>query len=241
VKVLAVNVDPTTVEFLLRHAINADLQKLESPEEFEHWATADEYGAVIVDLDLSGVGVYAGRIMRNKGSAMPLIGICEKPEGSWAERRAQFLENGGDDLLCRPINPRELIASLRAAMRRYQGALHEYIERACKGAQLKMDLTTHSVRINGEHVHLTNKELLIMLAFARSPGRVLSKEAIMTTIYSGSIDDEPEIKIIDVFVCKIRKHLADVHPDAEHFIETAWGRGYRLRNQDELDQIRAAA
>lgn len=146
------------------------------------------------------------------------------------------MENGGDDLLRGPVNPRELIASLRTVTRRIKGALLDIVEYEGYGAKLKINLTTRSVLINGMPVDLTGKEMGIMLLFASTPGRVMSKEAILTQLYVGGVEDEPEMKIIDVFVCKLRKKLAEIHDGADKFIETVWGRGYRLPLQSEMNE-----
>ena len=147
-----------------------------------------------------------------------------------------FLENGGDDLIRGPVNPRELVASLRAVTRRFKGALLDIVEYQNGDAKLKINLTTKSVLINSFPVDLTGKELAMMLLFASTPGRVMSKEVILTQMYTDGVEDEPEMKIIDVFVCKLRRKLTDVHPDAVKFIETVWGRGYRLPEQSELSR-----
>ena len=227
-KVLTAGLDETTAGFLHRNGILTEPQSIETPDELIEWTADGLYDACVVDLDASSLGIYAARELRSKKIGTPLVGIAQSGTGSWSDRRAQFLENGGDDLIRSPPNPRELVATLRACSRRFNGALLDVIEIQRGTVHLKVNRTTFSVKVNGIEPDLTGKELRMMLVFASAPGRIFSKEGLMNRMYREGVDDFPEVKIIDVFVCKLRKKLADIHPDAEHFIETVWSRGYRL-------------
>ncbi len=234
-KVLSAGLDDTTIVFLRDNGIAVEKQDVEDAEDLQIWLQDGLYDAGVLDLEKSGLGIYAARGLRVKKIATSIIGISRGSEDRvWGDQRAVFLENGGDDLIRGPVNPRELVASLRAVTRRFKGSLLDIVEYQNGEAKLKINLTTKSVLINGFPVHLTGKELTMMLLFATSPGRVLSKEMILTQMYVGGVEDEPEMKIIDVFVCKLRRKLMDVHPDSEKFIETVWGRGYRLPEQSEM-------
>ena len=92
---------------------------------------------------------------------------------------------------------------------------------------LVVDLNTRVVSIDGQPVHLTGKEYGILELLSLRKGTTSTKEMFLDHLYGGM--DEPEIKIIDVFVCKLRKKLAQV-TGGNHYIETIWGRGYRLRD-----------
>lgn len=241
-KVLAAGLDETTVAFLREHGIVVEKQDIEGVEDLESWIQDGFYDAAVIDLERSRLGIYVARGFRAKKITMPIIGISRGSEDrGWGDHRAMFLENGGDDLLRGPANPRELTASLRVALRRFQGALLDVVEHKIGGATLKVNLTTKWVTVNGSEVGLTGSETRLMLALASSPGRVLSKEMILQNMYTGGVDDEPEMKIIDVFVCKVRNKLGFAHPDAVKFIETVWGRGYRLPIQTEKPQEGQAA
>jgi two-component system, cell cycle response regulator CtrA len=87
------------------------------------------------------------------------------------------------------------------------------------------------IEINGSRVHLTTKEYQMLELLAIRKGMTLTKEMFLTHLYSGM--DEPEIKIIDVFICKLRKKLADAS-GGKNYIETIWGRGYVLREPLEI-------
>lgn len=236
-KILSAGLDDTTIAFMRDHGIAVEKQDIQGVEDLESWIQDGLYDAAVIDLEKSGLGIYIARGFRAKKISTPIIGISRGSEDrGWSDQRAMFLENGGDDLLRGPPNPRELAASLRVALRRFQGALLDFVEYEYGGAKLKVNLTRRAIYINDAGIHLTGKELSMMLLFASSPGRVLSKEMILENMYTEGVDDEPEMKIIDVFVCKLRKKLTDEHPDAVKFIETVWGRGYRLPPQAELSR-----
>lgn len=231
-RVLVAGLDQTTVAFLRLHGINAEEQGIKDAVELSEWLVDGLYEAGVIDLTRSNLGIYAPRELRNKKLATPLIGISV-PDGDrpWPEHRALFLENGGDDLLRGPTNPRELAATLHAVTRRLRGSVMDVFESVRGKAHLRINMVTLSVTINGmaPEPRITGSELQLLFALARGPGRVMSKEGLLNTLY-GHKADEPEMKIIDVFVCKLRKKFASVHPEAEGFIETIWGRGYRLQD-----------
>ncbi len=233
-KVFAAGLDSTTIVFLRDNGIAVEQEDVENTEDLRAWLLNGPCDAGVIDLEKSGLGIYFARGLRVNKMTMPLIGISRGSEDRvWGDHRAMFLENGGDDLLRGPENPRELVASLRAATRRFKGALLDIFECESGEARLKVNLTTKSVLINERPVELTGKELALMLLLASTAGRVLSKEMILTQLYTGGLDDEPEMKIIDVFVCKLRKKLTDAHPDAGKLIVTVWGRGYVLGSSNE--------
>ena len=95
---------------------------------------------------------------------------------------------------------------------------------------LVVDLTTRVVSVDDQPVHLTGKEYGILELLSLRKGTTLTKEMFLNHLYGGM--DEPELKIIDVFVCKLRKKLAQATGD-KHYIETVWGRGYVLRDPVE--------
>jgi len=234
-KILAAGLDAITIAFLHENGVVIEIEKIKDTEDLLSWLAYGLYNAGVINLESSGLGIYAARGLRSNKIATPLIGISiGSQDRAWGDHRAMFLENGGDDLLKDPANPRELVASLRAITRRFKGALLDVTDLRLGGAHLKINLTTRMVKVNDMDPALTGKELAIMLLFASSPDRVWSKEMLLTQMYTGSIDEEPEMKIIDVFVCKLRKKLSDIHPDAGKLIETVWGRGYRLQGEARI-------
>ncbi len=97
---------------------------------------------------------------------------------------------------------------------------------------LSLNLNTHRVEVGGKQVHLTNKEYAILEILSLRKGTTTTKVMLLDHLYDGL--DEPEMKIIDVFICKLRKKLAKL-TGGEHYIETVRGRGYRLRDPSESD------
>ena len=96
---------------------------------------------------------------------------------------------------------------------------------------LVVDLETRVVTADGKPVLLTGKEYTILELLSRRKGVTVTKEMFLGHLYGGK--DEPELKIIDVFVCRLRKKLAQA-TGGKHYIETVWGRGYRLRDPAEM-------
>ncbi|HVX90937.1 MAG TPA: response regulator transcription factor [Candidatus Paceibacterota bacterium] len=232
-KVFSIGLDKVTRDFLKTNGMAVSFEDVASPEELHDWVVDGGYEAVVVDLDATDWGIFAIRYLRNKKILTPVIGISRgKHEAPWPEQRAMFLENGGDDFIKGPANPRELVASLRAATRRNKGLVLDIAEFTHGAATVKVNLSLQSVSVNGTRVHLTGKETLLLCLLASSQNRVQSKEMLITNLYS-AVEDEAEMKIIDVFVCKLRKKLADVHPDAGGVLETVWGRGYKMSSGED--------
>jgi two-component system cell cycle response regulator CtrA len=227
--VLQAGLDEKTVQFLAADRITTHMaEDAESVEDVCEWVRDGLYEAVVIDLDSTGWGPYLARQFRSKRLDIPIVGIIRvNGETPWTEQRAVFLENGGDDLIRGPANPRELAASLRAVTRRFKGSAVDVLSFTAGAATLKIDRAGGIASVNDAAVHLTGKEFQLLEILAVGAGRVQSKEAILTNLYT-TTEDEAEMKIIDVFVCKLRHKLAAQHGDAGGLIDTVWGRGYRL-------------
>jgi two-component system cell cycle response regulator CtrA len=128
---------------------------------------------------------------------------------------------GADDFLTKPFHKDELVARIHAIVRRSRGHAHSVVT----SGDLVVDLDGQTVDVAGNRVHLTAKEYKILELLCLRKGTTLSKENILNHLYGGM--DEPELKIIDVFVCKLRKKLANASNGAD-YVETVWGRGYAL-------------
>lgn len=136
-------------------------------------------------------------------------------------------EVGADDYVTKPFDREELIARIYAIIRRTKG----FAEPTLRVGPIELRLGAREVVVNGKVVHLTGKEFSILELLMLRRGIVLSKEAFLNHLYGGI--DEPEIKIIDVFICKLRKKLAQAA--GEQLISTVWGRGYVLRDPRNKD------
>jgi two-component system, cell cycle response regulator CtrA len=106
-------------------------------------------------------------------------------------------------------------------------AQHAENDHVVHTGKLSVDLSTRAVSVDGRRLKLTRKEYAILELLSLRKGTTLSKEMILNHLYGGA--DEPEIKIIDVFVCYLRKKLTQA-TGGEHYVETVWGRGYVLRD-----------
>ena len=180
-----------------------------------------DYDIIILDLMLPDIDGY--EVLRRLRSAkvdtpvLILSGLTE-PDG-----KVKGLGFGADDYLTKPFNKPELIARIQAIVRRSKGHSQSII----RTGKLSVNLDTRSVEIDDQPVHLTSKEYAILELLSLRKGTTLTKEMFLNHLYGGM--DEPEIKIIDVFVCKLRKKLSTA-TGGENYIETVWGRGYELKD-----------
>src|SRR5271166_5351900 len=180
-----------------------------------------DYDIIILDLMLPDIDGYEVlrrlRAARVRTPILILSGLAE------LDHKIKGLGFGADDFLTKPFNPRELIARIQAIVRRSKG----HSESTIRTGKLVVNLDTRVVSVDDQPVHLTGKEYGILELLSLRKGTTLTKEMFLNHLYGGM--DEPELKIIDVFVCKLRKKLAQA-TGGSHYIETVWGRGYVLRD-----------
>ena len=182
-----------------------------------------DYDIIILDLmlpDMDGYDVL--KDLRNAKVETPILILSGLTE---LDNKVKGLGFGADDYLTKPFDKRELQARLQAILRRSKGHAQNVISMG----RLAVNLDSRTVEIDGKMVHLTGKEYGIMELLALRKGLTLTKEAFLNHLYNGM--DEPEIKIIDVFICKLRKKLEDASGGL-NYIETVWGRGYVLRDPE---------
>lgn len=173
---------------------------------------------VVLELQLSDMDGYEVlRRIRTSGSHVPVLMISAL---SRADAKVKALHAGADDYLTRPFDRTELIARIRAILRRSLRFSRPILE----AGPVKLDINGRIVTVEGKEVSLTGKEYSVLESLMRRKGATLTKETIMNCLYTR--DEIPEIKIIDVFVCKLRRKLADA--GADKLITTVWGRGYTI-------------
>jgi two-component system cell cycle response regulator CtrA len=141
---------------------------------------------------------------------------------------------GADDYLTKPFHREELVARIHAIIRRSKGHSQSVIATG----MVNVNLDAKTVDVSGKTVHLTGKEYQMLELLSLRKGTTLTKEMFLNHLYGGM--DEPELKIIDVFICKLRKKLAEA-TGGQNYIETVWGRGYVLRDPTPADARRLAA
>ena len=180
-----------------------------------------DYDIIILDLMLPDLDGY--EVLRRLRAAKVKTPILILSGLSAPDQKIKGLGIGADDYLTKPFNKGELIARIQAVVRRSKG----HSESIIRTGLLAVNLDTRTVEINGGVIHLTSKEYGILELLSLRKGSTLTKEMFLNHLYGGI--DEPELKIIDVFVCKLRKKLAD-SANGENYIETVWGRGYVLKD-----------
>ena len=183
-----------------------------------------DYDIILLDLMLPDIGGY--EVMRRlrcakvKTPVLILSGLDDH------EKKVKIFGIGADDYLTKPIDMRELVARIQAIVRRANG----HSETVIRTGKLTVSLEARSAEVGGRPLRLTCKEYEILELLSLRKGTTLTKEVFLTHLYGGL--DEPDGKIIDVCICKLRKKLATA-TGGESYIETAWGQGYLLRDPDD--------
>ncbi len=180
-----------------------------------------DYNLIILDLGLPDIeGHEVLRRLRAAKVHTPVLVLSGLP-GS--DDKIEALGAGADDFLTKPFHKRELVARVRAIVRRAKG----HSDSVIRTGKLTVNLTTRVAEVGGRPVNLTGKEYGVLELLSLRKGTTLTKEMFLNHLYGGM--DEPEMKIIDVFVCKLRKKLAEA-TGGESCIETVWGTGYTMRD-----------
>jgi len=176
-----------------------------------------DYDIICLDLNLPGVA-------KVQTPVLILSGISEM------DSKVRSFGFGADDYVTKPFHREELVARIHAVVRRSKGHSQSVI----RTGKLSVNLDAKTVEVDGNRVHLTGKEYAMLELLSLRKGTTLTKEMFLNHLYGGM--DEPELKIIDVFICKLRKKLA-LACGGENYIETVWGRGYVLRDVEEEAKV----
>ena len=179
-----------------------------------------DYDLILLDLSLPDMnGMEVLRTLRAGRIDTPVMILSGSGE---TETKVKTLGGGADDYITKPFNRDELIARIHAVVRRSK----VHAQSVIRTGEIAVNLDGKVVEVHGERVHLTGKEYQMLDLLSLRKGATLTKEMFLNHLYGGM--DEPELKIIDVFICKLRKKLRALTTD--HCIETVWGRGYVLRD-----------
>ncbi len=183
-----------------------------------------DYDIIILDLMLPDIDGY--ELLRRLRSARVETPILILSGLSELDAKIKGLGIGADDYLTKPFDKRELIARIQAIVRRSRG----HSESVINTGRLMVNLDIRSAEVDSQPLHLTGKEYAILELLSLRKGTTLTKETFLNHLYGGM--DEPEAKIIDVFICKLRKKLSTA-TGGDNYIDTIWGRGYVLRDPQD--------
>lgn len=226
-RVLLVEDDPATsksIEMMLVHA-NFNVYATDLGEEAIDLAKLYDYDLILLDINLPDMtGHDVLRHLRTARIETPIL-ILSGEDGTDSKLRG--FGSGADDYLTKPFHREELVARIHAIIRRSKGHAQSVITTG----KINVNLDAKTVDVDGAPVHLTGKEYQMLELLSLRKGTTLTKEMFLNHLYGGM--DEPELKIIDVFICKLRKKLATANEGESH-IETVWGRGYVLRDPEVI-------
>jgi len=190
-----------------------------------------DYDIIVLDLNLPDMHGYdVLKKLRASKIETPILILSGMAE---PDKKVKGLGFGADDYLVKPFDRQELVARLHAIVRRSKG----HAESLIRTGKLTVNLDSKSVEVDSARLHLTGKEYAMLELLSLRKGSTLTKEMFLNHLYGGM--DEPELKIIDVFICKLRKKLATA-TGGDNYIETVWGRGYVLRDPAANDTAKPA-
>ncbi len=191
-----------------------------------------EYDAVVLRVtDTRPAEIELIRRLRLAGLRCPIMAVAHLLSEA---TRLRILEAGVDDLIVSAISHEEIFLRVQNQVRRSRG----FQSSSLAVGNVEINMNAKKIFVSQTEIGLTKKEYQIVEILALRKGCVLSKEAILDHLYGGL--DEPNPKIIDVFICKIRKKL--LAAGADDLIQTNWGRGYMIvdRRESELRPTRTA-
>ena len=225
-RVLLIEDDPATTQSiaLMLKSEGFNIFTTDLGEEGVDLGKLYDYDIILLDLnlpDMSGYEVLRSlRVSKIRTPILILSGLAG------IEDKVKGLGFGADDYMTKPFHKDELVARIQAIVRRSKGHVLSVINTG----DLTVDLFRKTVEVAGARVHLTGKEYQMLELLSLRKGTTLTKEMFLNQLYGGM--DEPDMKIIDVFICKLRKKLANAS-GGKDYIETIWARGYVLREPNE--------
>ncbi|MFZ1429370.1 MAG: response regulator transcription factor [Geminicoccaceae bacterium] len=226
-RALMIEDDPVSAR-LIEHALKGENMVCEPAtcgEDGLELAKLYDFDIIVLDLRLPDIDGYeVVRRLRAGRVQTPVLILSGRSD---ATDKVRGLVGGADDYLTKPFNKAELIARIQAIVRRSKG----HAESIIRTGKLTVNMDARSVEADGRRLHVTGKEYSILELLSLRKGTTLTKEMFLDHLYGGM--DEPELKIIDVFICKLRKKLAEA-TGGEHYIETVWGRGYVLKDPEHM-------
>jgi len=233
-RILLVEDDPMTsksIEMMLSSA-NLNVYATDLGEEGVDLAKLYDYDLILLDINLPDMnGHEVLRQLRLAKIDTPILILSGMDD---TENKIKGFGFGADDYMTKPFHREELVARIHAIVRRSKGHAQSLITTG----NVVVNLDAKTVEANGRPVHLTGKEYQMFELLSLRKGTTLTKEMFLNHLYGGM--DEPELKIIDVFICKLRKKLSTAL-GGENYIETVWGRGYVLREPMAAEDLQPIA
>jgi two-component system cell cycle response regulator CtrA len=227
-KILLVEDDVPTAEIIQRFLRQEDLfcDCIMTGEEAFQVGKLYDYAVIILDLHLPDMnGHELLQKLRDAAISSPILILSGNKS---IQDKVKALGFGADDYMTKPFEVEELIVRIKALARRAEGHASAII----RVGEIQLNLDTQHIEVAGRPLQLTGKEYQILEFLLVRKGATVTKNNFLNRLYSGM--DEPEEKIIDVFMCKIRRKLEDIlGPTGRDYIETIWGRGYVLREPNK--------
>ncbi|SHG23600.1 response regulator transcription factor CtrA [Cognatishimia maritima] len=228
-RILLIEDDPATaksIDMMLTHA-NLNVYATDQGEEGVDLAKLYDYDLILLDLGLPDMpGHDALKQIRQARIETPILILSGADD---TDSKLKGFGFGADDYLTKPFHREELVARIHAIIRRSKGHSQSII----RTGRVAVNLDAKTADVGGTQVHLTGKEYQMLELLSLRKGTTLTKEMFLNHLYGGM--DEPELKIIDVFICKLRKKLTEA-TGGENYIETVWGRGYVLRDPEPISE-----
>ena len=225
-RVLVVDDEPEIVALVAYHLAKAGyrVSTASSGQDAIELARRERPALLVLDLMLPGMsGFDVLESLRAEDQTRDLAVLMLTARREEVDR-IRGLSLGADDYLTKPFDKRELMARIQAIVRRSKGHAQSII----KTGPITVNLDARTVEVDNKQLHLTSKEYGIIELLSLRKGSTLTKEMFLNHLYGGM--DEPEVKIIDVFICKLRKKIEKISGEGGGCIETVWGRGYVLRD-----------
>jgi two-component system alkaline phosphatase synthesis response regulator PhoP len=221
-KVLVIEDNPYTSDMVRKYLSRHDYEVLTADDGQEGLRLAREENPALILLDLMLPGIDGTKICRTlrEESAVPIIMLTARVE---EEDRVAGLEIGADDYITKPFSLKELIARMRAVLRRLSPDEIERGPSQLTYGDIKVDVNSRQVHIGGTEVNLTPIEFHILVLLVREPKKVFSREEIIARVFDIAFDGFD--RAVDAHISRLRRKLKT---DVSGYIQTVYKRGYRL-------------
>ena len=218
-RIVVVEDDPSVAELVTLYLRNAEFIVEHARTAAEARAKIGETKPALIVLDIGLPDANGLDLLREirEHADTPVLALTARSEDM---QKIEALESGMDDYMTKPFNPKELVARVRAVLRRAAGLPGG--GRTLEVGNLRVDPARHEVHVGDRSVSLRAKEFELLEAFCRQPGIVLTRDRLLEEVWGFAYPGE--MRTVDVHV----KQLRDKLTGAEAKIETVWGVGYKL-------------